>query len=222
MPSRIRAPCSRSRWGSICRRRSVWRGEWPNDGRRARNTAVPNARNAFQDGRGGIGARSPECDRRLALSRPATPTILGATTAQERVRRSPHGHFQHRQGDAEPRQVVRARRMGGAATRGLRGALRAHHRQPRLARRCPRRASRRGGRHAERVHPRGLLHRPVRRARRAQRHRRLSQAPRLARIGARQALPGGAEGLHRVPLRGRRHRYRTVCDGADSSSAARW
>ena len=30
----------------------------------------------------------------------------------------------------------------------------------------------------------------------------------------RQALPGGAEGLHRVPLRGRRHRSRTPHDGA--------
>ena len=119
-----------------------------------------------------------------------------------RVRCSRHGHFQPRQGDGEPRQVVRPRRMGCAATRGLRGALRTRHRQPRLARRCARRTSGRGRGRAGRLCPRGLLHRPVRRARRAKRHRRLPQAPRLARIGARQALPGGAEGFHRVPLRG--------------------
>ena len=54
MSSGIRAPCTRSRWGSICRRCRVWRGEWPNDGRRARDTAVPNARSAIPGGGGGI------------------------------------------------------------------------------------------------------------------------------------------------------------------------
>ena len=83
MPSGIRAPRSRPRWGSISRRRSVWRGEWPNHNRRAHKTAVPNARNAIPGGGGGIGARSPGYGRRLALSRPASPTILGATTAQD-------------------------------------------------------------------------------------------------------------------------------------------
>ena len=130
------------------------------------------------------------------------------------VRRFPHGCSQHRQGDGEPRQVVRTRRMGAAAARGLRGALRTRRRQPRFARRCPRRASGRGRRHAERLHSRGFLHHAVWRARRVERHRRLSQAPRLARIGARQALSGGAQGLHRVPLRGCRYRSRSAHDGA--------
>ena len=66
-------------------------GEWPNDGRRARKTTVANARNAIPGGDGGIGARRPGCGRRLALPRPATATILGATTAEHASGGSPMG-----------------------------------------------------------------------------------------------------------------------------------
>ena len=96
------------------------------------------------------GARSarrmtPDASR---LSRPDRPQLcLGLATRPHRTRqcgRHPHGHFQHRQGDGEPRQVVR----DAANVEALQREAYAAHFDARyttvlvLARRCPRRAAR--------------------------------------------------------------------------------
>ena len=55
---------------------------------------------------------------------PGDPIYPRCNNRTRSVRRFPHRFSQHRQGDGDPSQVVRARRMGAAATRVLRGALR--------------------------------------------------------------------------------------------------